>query len=226
MKLIEISMATANFINGVDTGLYVKECLDEHASLYPSENDVILYPLGSHRTSWSPLAELESLADVPPLVKSLVPDGNLSNEFWNSSAQTFVEAALVHCFTAGLGNGELFRILVAADLEELREVFAETPAQQLVAPGNEKVFSAVRPIAYAASEYLQYLDPAAGAENGFSVRRHLHSDNPGHLFLSCQQHHRDVLKPLVVAVVDVAVRAALSLPPNHGLRVIFVVDGL
>ncbi len=188
--------------------------------------DAILNPFDSRCVRWSPLSELESVADVPALAKSLVPDGEGSAAEWNSYAQTFVEAVLEHCLTAGLGNGELFRILVVADIEELREVCAGTPAQPLVADGNERMFGSIRGIASSAAKFLQYLDPNADAQNGFSIRRYLHSDRAGFLFLSYQQQHRDALKSMIACCVDVASRAVLSLPPSHDRRVVFALDEL
>ncbi len=188
--------------------------------------DVILNPFDERCVRWSPLCELESVADIPALAKSLVPDGEGSAAEWNGYAQTFVEAVLEHCFTAGLGNGELFRILVVADLEELREVCAGTPAQPLVADGNERMFGSIRGISSSAAKFLQYLDPNADAQNGFSIRRYLHSDRAGFLFLSYQQQHRDALKSMIACCVDVASRAVLSLPPSHDRRVVFALDEL
>lgn len=188
--------------------------------------DAILNPFDERCVKWSPLCELESQADIPALAKSLVPDGEGPAAEWNSYAQTFVEAVLEHCFTAGLGNGELFRILVVADLEELREVCAGTPAQPLVADGNERMFGSIRGIASSSAKFLQYLDPNTDATNGFSIRRYLHNDNPGYLFLSYQQQHRDALKHMISCAVDVASRAVLSLPPSHDRRVIFALDEL
>lgn len=195
-----------------------------YTSRFYTGRDVIVNPFDERCAPWSPLAELESVADIPALAKSLVPDGEGSAGEWNSYAQTFVEAVLEHCFTAGLGNGEFFRILIVADMPELREICAGTPAQPLVAEGNERMFGSVRGIASSAAKFLQYLDPAAGATNGFSIRRHLVEEREGWIFLSYQQQHRDALKSMIACAVDVASRAVLSLPPSHDRRVIFGLD--
>lgn len=202
------------------SGIYAARYFDEQ------RGDAILNPFDSRCVRWSPLAELESVADVPALSKSLVPDGEGSAAEWNGYAQTFTEAVVEHCFIAGLGNGELFRILVVADLEELCEVCAGTPAQPLVADGNERMFGSVRGIASSSAKFLQYLDPNADAKNGFSIRRYLHSERAGFLFLSYQQQHRDALKSMIACCVDVASRAVLSLPPSHDRRVVFALDEL
>lgn len=186
--------------------------------------DAIINPFDDRCVRWSPLSELESVADVPALAKSLVPDGQGSAAEWNGYAQTFVEAVLEHCFTAGLGNGELFRILAVADIEELREICAGTPSQPLLADGNERMFGSIRGIASSAAKFLQYLDPNADTQNGFSIRRYLRGQRAGYLFLSYQQHHLNSLKRMIACAVDVASLSVLSLPPSSDRRVIFALD--
>lgn len=200
------------------SGIYASRYYDER------RGDVVLNPFDSRCVPWSPLCELETVADVPALAKSLVPDGEGSAAEWNSYAQTFVEAVLEHCLATGLGNGELFRILAVADIEELREVCAGTPAQPLLADGNERMFGSIRGIASSSAKFLQHLDPDADLQNGFSIRRYLHSDRSGYLFLSYQQDHRNALKSMIACCVDVASRAVLSLPPSPDRRVIFALD--
>lgn len=202
------------------SGIYASRYFDEQ------RGDAILNPFDSRCVQWSPLAELESVADIPALAKSLVPDGEGSAAEWNSYAQTFAEAILEHCFVNGLANGELFRLIVVADPEELREVCAGTPAQPLISPSNERMFGSIRGIASSAAKFLQYLDPNADAQSGFSIRRYIHADQPGYLFLSYEQHHRGALKHLIACAVDVASRAVLSLPPSRDRRVVFALDEL
>lgn len=189
--------------------------------------DVILNPFDDRCEFWSPLAELESVADIPSLAKSLVPDGEGSAGEWNGYAQTFVESVLEFCFLHGLTNGELYHFILSASVEELREICAGTPAQPLLAEGNEKMFGSIRGIAGSSAKFLRYLDPEAGVKNGFSIRRFVVAENHnGWLFLSYQQQHRDALKSMIACATDIASRAVLSLPPSATRRVVFALDEL
>lgn len=203
-----------------ESGIYCERYYDEQ------RGDAILNPFDARCVPWSPLAELESAAGIPALAKSLVPDGEGSASEWNGYAQTFVEAVLEHCLAAGLGNGELFRILVVADLEELREVCAGTPAQPLLADGNERMFGSIRGIASSSAKFLQYLDPNADSASGFSIRRYIRADRGGYLFLTYEEEYFGAVKSMVACAVDVASRAVLSLPPSHHRRVVFGLDEL
>jgi len=203
------------------SGIYTSRFFRENGT------DVILNPFDDRCEFWSPLAEIESVADIPSLAKSLVPDGEGSAGEWNGYAQTFVEAVLEHCFLSGLTNGELFHFILSASVEELREICAGTPAQPLLAEGNEKMFGSIRGIAGSAAKFLRYLHPDAGVKNGFSIRRFVVAENhSGWLFLSYQQQHRDALKSMIACCIDIASRAVLSLSENLDRRVVFALDEL
>lgn len=187
--------------------------------------DIVLNPFDARCAAWSPLAEAESVADVPALAKSLVPDGDGSAAEWNGYAQTFVEAVIEFCLTNALTNADLYRLVCVATLDELRDVCSGTPAAPLVSEGNERMFGSVRAIAASACRFVQYLDPQAGA-NGFSIRRHIADERRGWVFLAYQQQHRDAQKSQIACAIDVAARAVLSLPPSLDRRVIFSLDEL
>lgn len=200
------------------SGIYTSRFFD-------ADRDVIINPFDSRSTQWSPLAEIETVADIPALCKSLIPDGEGEARVWSGHAQTALDAILEYCFSGGLNNAEIFRLVAVASAEELRQIFAGTPAQPLVAEGNEKMFASVRGSMTDALSAIRYLDPAAGVD-GFSIRKHIIDENPGWIFFSYQQQHRDALRSMIAACVDVSARAVLSLPPSHDRRVIFALDEL
>ena len=193
---------------------------------YDSARDVILCPFDERAEPWSPLAEIETVADVPALTKSLIPDSEGSAREWNGYAQTVLEPLLEHCFTQRKTNADLFSLACVADLAELREILAGSPAAPLVAEGNERMFGSVRAILGSYLKALQYLHPDAGVDGSFSIRRHIVEQQPGWIFLTYQQQHRDAQKSLIAAQIDIASRAVLSLPPDLNRRVVFALDEL
>lgn len=201
------------------SGIYTSRYYDDR------HGDVILNPLDSRAVSWSPLAEIETVEDIPAMCKSLIPDGEGEGRVWSGHAQAALDAILEYCFMGGLNNAEIFRLVAVASNEELREIFAGTPAQPLVAEGNEKMFASVRGSMTDALSAIRYLPPGADA-NSFSIRRHIAEERPGWIFLSYQQQHRDALKSMIACAVDVASRAVLSLPPSQDRRVVFALDEL
>lgn len=190
-----------------------------------SRGDIIINPFDKRSISWSPLAEIESIGDIPALAKSMIPDAEGEAQEWNHYAQTFLEAILEHCFNESLNNRELFRLISVATIEELREICVGTPVEPMLADGNDRMFGSVRSIASSAVKGYQYLDPDAGVDS-FSIRKHIEQERDGWIFISYQQQHRMALKSMIAACVDIASRAVLSLPPSFDRRVVFALDEL
>lgn len=186
--------------------------------------DVILNPFDNRCAGWSPLAELETEADIPALALSLLPEPEGGEaKTWASYSRTLLEAILEFCFVNDLGNGDLYHLSILAEPKELIPVFAGTPAQQFLAEGNERMFANARSGLADATKVFRNLHPTAGVD-GFSIRRHIQEEREGWIFLSYQQQHRDALKSLIAACIDISARAVLSLPPSMERRVIFSLD--
>jgi hypothetical protein len=189
----------------------------------PARGDIVLNPHDARSVSWSPLSEIESLADVPALAKSLVPDGEGESRVWSGYAQQLIEAVLEYAFTGGLTNADIFNLVTAAPIEQLQQICAGTPAAALVQSGNERMFASVRASAVDAVSAIRWLDPSAGRD-AFSIRKHIAEERQGWIFLSYQQQHRAGLSRMIAACIDVAARAVLSLTPDLSRRVIFSLD--
>jgi hypothetical protein len=191
----------------------------------PERGDVIINPMDARSVSWSPLSEIESVADVPALAKSLIPDAEGEAKVWSGYAQQFLESILEYCYTNGLTNAHIFDFVAAAPIEQLQQICSGTPSAALLQSGNERMFASVRASAVDAVSALRWLDPAAGRD-AFSIRRHIVQEKQGWLFLTYQQQHRAGLARMICACLDVASRAVLSLPPDLDRRVIFGLDEL
>jgi hypothetical protein len=110
----------------------------------PARGDIILNPHDARSVSWSPLSEIESLADIPALAKSLVPDGEGEGRVWSNYAQQFLEAVIEHCVHRRFDEcPHFFALVTSASVQQLQQVCAGTPAAALVQPGNEKMFASL-----------------------------------------------------------------------------------
>lgn len=184
---------------------------------YFSPADAILNPFDSRSVAWSPLAEIREPYDCVAMAKSIIPDGHGSSAEWHGYAQTLLRPILEHCWTGNLTNANLFHLTCVADMQQLREVLAGTPAAPLVAEGNERMFGSVRTIMSRFMEAYEYLDPAAGVD-AFSIRDFIAGGGSGWLFLPYTQGQRTALRPLIQCALDVASRTVLDMPPAAGDR--------
>ncbi|MDA8256590.1 MAG: DUF853 family protein [Betaproteobacteria bacterium] len=192
----------------------------------PERGDVVLNPLDARAVSWSPLAEMAQAWDADLLAKSIVPDGEGSSKEWNGYAQAVASAILKHCWNLDLNNAEIFRLAVVADIGELREIFAfaGTPAQALVAEGNERMFGSIRGIVGTYLTPFQYLDPAAG-KNAWSLKKFVEDDRAkGWLFFNFRDDQLATLAPVIAAMTDVVSKSILSLDADPSRRFWLVLD--
>lgn len=190
----------------------------------PSRGDVILNPLDARAVAWSPLSEMVNEWDADQLAKSIIPTGHGTAEEWNRYAQSVAAAILKHCWRNHLSNADVFRIAVVAELAELREIFAGTPAQALVADGNERMFGSVRGIVGTYLSAFQYLPPDAGRD-GWSLRKFVEDDRQkGWLFFNFRDDQLSTLSPVIAAMVDIAAKSILSLDANRDRKFWLVLD--
>ncbi len=80
------------------------------------------------------------------IAQFIIPGG----DEWGGYAQAFVSAILKHAWNNKLNSGDIHRLVNTAGADELREIFAGTPAAHL--NDDARVFSAVRAIV---CQYIQ-----------------------------------------------------------------------
>ncbi|WP_287965317.1 type IV secretion system DNA-binding domain-containing protein [Diaphorobacter sp.] len=200
-------------------GNFLKNYFDEE------RGDIILNPLDSRAVSWSPLAEMEGPWDADLIAKSIVPDGDGGSKEWNQYAQVITGAVLKHCWQNQLTNFDIFRLAIIANIEELRMVFEGTPAQPLVAAGNEKMFGSIRGIVGTYISPFQYLDPAAGANNGFSLKSIVETeDAKSWLFFNYPDKQISTVAPIIAAMTDIVSKSILSLEADNNRKFWLVID--
>ncbi len=193
------------------SGLFVSRYFDAN------RGDRILNPLDARAVAWSPLAEIQQPWDTKTMAKSLVPDRAGEGGEWSRYAQNLVAAILLYCWSQGKTNGELYRLALVADQDELVDIVAGTAAAPYLSPGNERMLGSIRGVAGEALASLEYLRPTAGRD-GFSIRRYVLNDKPGgrgRLFFPYMPDQRLALQSLVSACADVFSTAVMMLPESR-----------
>lgn len=191
----------------------------------PERHDLILNPLDGRAINWSPLAEIKSVWDVDQIAKSIIPDAEGSSAEWNGYAQTIVSAILKHCWQNNLTNADIFKLATVADIKELREIFAGTPAQPFAEEGNERMFGSVRAIVGRYISPFQYLEADAGVDSGFSLKEIVTSENAkGWLFFNFRDDQLETIKPIIAAMADIISKTILSLEESKTRKFWMIID--
>jgi type IV secretory pathway TraG/TraD family ATPase VirD4 len=189
--------------------------------------DIVLNPFESASVRWDLFGEIENEYDVEQLASSLIPDcEDASAREWRAYARTLLAAVIRRCH---LNNArcaqELWRLLTAASVEELRPWVAGTPAQPFLDGDNSRMFGSIRAVLVSAIAGYEFVQSQRAA--GFSVRRWIRQDQQcGCLFLPYKAGQIAALRSMIATWMRLAIFEAMSQPEGFDQRLWFVVDEL
>ena len=136
----------------------------------PTRGDVILNPFHGNGYKWDLFGEIINKYDIDQLARSLIPDSGDPDRIWCEYARTFFIEVVRQCIKVGETNDrELYRLVKAAPVGELRKLLAETAAAPFLEEGLEKLFGSLRAVASSALKVLEYTTEQQGTP--FSVRQ-------------------------------------------------------
>ena len=198
----------------------------------PDRGDVILNPFDERSVKWDLFSEINSAYDVEQLCRSLIPDHEGQDRSWRAYARTFFTAVTRQAHQAGIKDvDELYRLLVAADAEELRELVRGTPAQPFLDEHNNRMFDSIRSVTSSAVGALEYV----GRQDApaFSVKKWVSEKTPGVLFIPYKAGQIAALSSAISAWMRLAIFEAMDQKEQRGTvagdsseRLWFVVDEL
>jgi type IV secretory pathway TraG/TraD family ATPase VirD4 len=189
----------------------------------PDRGDVILNPFDPRSRKWDLFGEIRNPYDFEQLARSLIPDGAGEDRVWNRYAQTLLSAVMRQAHRSGIRDTqELYRLVTAAPVEELRILAEGTPAQAFVAAGNERMWGSIRSVTTAAVAALDFIN--AQRSELLSIRRWV-KDGTGVLFLPYQADQIAALRAVISTWMRIAIVETMSLPEGDA-RLWFVVDEL
>lgn len=198
----------------------------------PDRGDVLLNPFDKRSLKWDLFSEIESAYDVEQLARSLIPDQGEHDRSWREYARTFFTAVTRQAHQAGIKSvDELYRLLVAGDLDQLRVLVRGTAAQPFLDEHNSRMFDSIRSVTSSAVGALEYVGRQEGQE--FSIRKWVRDQAPGVLFMPYKAGQIAALHSTISAWMRLAIFEAMDQeeqreekPHGENRRLWFVVDEL
>ena len=188
-----------------------------------ARGDVILNPFDPRSRKWNLFGEIRNPYDFEQLARSLIPDGAGDNQIWNRYAQTLLSAVMRQAQALNTRDTtELYRLLTAAPVEELRLLVEGTPAQAFVAAGNERMWGSIRSVTTAAVAALDFIN--SQRSELLSIRQWV-KEGQGVLFLPYQADQIAALRAVISTWMRIAIFETMSLPEGDA-RLWFIVDEL
>jgi type IV secretory pathway TraG/TraD family ATPase VirD4 len=203
-------------------GAYLERFLD------PSRGDIVLNPFEPRSLRWDPFAEITEAYDVDQLARSLLPEGDAgAGREWRGYARTFISSVLKQLHLGGVTDcEELYRLLIIANVPELRRLLDGTAAQAFVEAENERMFRSIRSVAAQAVAALEFIAAQRAAPVG--IRNWVRSGR-GSLFLPYSARQIATLAPVISAWVRIAIFETMTPVAAAGdvdQRLWFIVDEL
>jgi type IV secretory pathway TraG/TraD family ATPase VirD4 len=191
-----------------------------------TRGDVVLNPFDPEGRHWDLFGEIRNDYDVEQLARSLIPDSGEADRTWTGYARTFFTAVTQQAMTLGVrDDAELCRLLLLAELPELRTLLPGTAAGAFVAEDNEKMFRSIRSVVTSALSVLRYTTRQQTPP--LSVRQWVRnrSSGGGVLFLPYSAGQIAALASLISAWMRLGIFEALD-QPEGDQRLWFIIDEL
>jgi type IV secretory pathway TraG/TraD family ATPase VirD4 len=191
----------------------------------PNRGDVILNPFDPRAARWDLFAEIILPQDADQLARSLIPEHDGQDRIWPGFARTYVSSVLRQLRRDEEHDlGRLYRLLVAATEEDLRDLLKETPAARFL--GNKEGGKFLQSVQSVANQHLGAIEHLGRQTEGplFSVRQWIR-EGTGVLFLPYHANEIASLSNLISAWMRLAIFETLS-GPERDQRIWFVIDEL
>ncbi len=192
--------------------------------------DLIFNPLDLRCIKWRLFNELTSRKDAVDLATSIIPkpeSGEGVEGFFRDAARDVLASILEIFLAEGGAQNDQIAGTIFAPLSYIANFLKSHPAGAKGLSYIEKTDSN-QAIGVKATlmQFCRVFEWLQGLDGEFSLRQWIREDGPGFLFLSVPIVHRELLAPIVTAVVDLLIKEILDLPNDLSRRRWVFIDEL
>jgi type IV secretory pathway TraG/TraD family ATPase VirD4 len=197
----------------------------------PDRGDVILNPFDPRAARWDLFGEMKTVYDADQLSRSLIADVEGPESSWRNYARVFLTSLLRQLHRVKHDDvGELYQLITATPVEDLRDLLGDTPAGPYLVQDNGRFFGAVRAVANTHLAVLEHIARQTSPET-LSVRDWVRSGRgrAGVLFLPYRANEIATLRGVISTWIRLAIYEAMSLPEagdSAEQRLWFAIDEL
>lgn len=176
---------------------------------YRPGKDVILNPFDQRYPGWNIFSEIKMEYEFEQISHSICPDpekANANSVYFASGARAVISSVLRKLWKEGRRTtAEAVEVLLTLSPAEIAEYLKGTDAAMFVSVDAAEQALGVMSTLVSAIQFLKHVP-----DGKFSIREWVQRDDDSRLFITSHETVHDVLRPLVAAYLDMAIRATMG----------------
>jgi len=194
---------------------------------YNEERDIIFNPIDERSARWTIFNDCTSKMDIEQVIcHGMIPgSGGSRDPFWANASREVFRGILYYCYRNKMySNANIWDVL-SSGASKIVKILSTIPegrtGREMILDSSSKQTQGIMAMLL---QYTAILELMATEDGGFSIREWLHDPKPGTLFLVNHSKSKDVLKPILTLLLEMASHEVLSMPDDYKRRIYFFLD--
>ena len=194
---------------------------------YNEERDIIFNPIDQRSTQWTIFNDCTSKMDIEQVIcHGMIPgSGGSRDPFWANASREVFRGILYYCYRNRMYSNEKIWDVLSSGASKIVKILNTIPegrtGREMILDSSSKQTQGIMAMLL---QYTAILELMATEDGNFSIRKWLHDPNPGTLFLVNHSKSKDVLKPILTLLLEMASHEVLSMPDDYNRRIYFFLD--
>lgn len=194
---------------------------------YDGKRDIIFNPIDERSARWTIFNDCTSKMDIEQVIcHGMIPgSGGSRDPFWANASREVFRGILYYCYRNKMySNAKIWDVL-SSGAGKIVKILATIPegrtGREMILDSSSKQTQGIMAMLL---QYTAILELMATQDGSFSIRKWLHDSQPGTLFLVNHSKSKDVLKPILTLLLEMASHEVLSMPDDYNRRIYFFLD--
>lgn len=194
---------------------------------YDKKTDIIFNPIDQRSARWTIFNDCTSKMDIEQVIcHGMIPgSGGSRDPFWANASREVFRGILYYCYRNKMhSNAHIWDVLSsgASNIVKILHTIPEgRTGREMILDSSSKQTQGIMAMLL---QYTAILELMATEDGDFSIRKWLHDPKPGSLFLVNHSKSKDVLKPILTLLLEMASHEMLSMPDDYERRIYFFLD--
>jgi len=194
---------------------------------YDEKRDIIFNPIDERSAHWTIFNDCTSKMDIEQVIcHGMIPgSGGSRDPFWANASREVFRGILYYCYRNEMYSNARIWDVLSSGASKIVKILNTIPegrtGREMILDSSSKQTQGIMAMLL---QYTAILELMATEDGDFSIRKWLHDPKPGTLFLVNHSKSKDVLKPILTLLLEMASHEVLSMPDDYNRRIYFFLD--